>query len=835
MNNSLKNSLKSPEKKEESLIDKFNDSNSRSFLKSGPGEPFNISLFPKHNNRKTKFGNDLTAEYTAKFLTKKESIRRIRTLTIDDKKNFSNESDTESSLRMLEQKLSKRSRGWDESMFSRNIIAEIDRTIVDSIENIYSQIKKIPIRLKLQNILIFLIAILVGIFNWSLLFQLSDNKLERNYCFTNLYQFDSCSIEQICKYNKDKINYMIYNNTIDLYSKTKNEKDNTFIEENNIINNYYKQFSLKYSNILASNNLLNSHQLFSSGKDKVNFAIILAHKQQWNLFLRYFFACQKKNYSFLILIMYLLGGAIGSTVFGLQADIRGRKIMIHITLLITLLGLGIFSLHCFLLDNYYNKSKTLFRQKYTFINENDIDYKNILENIYSQTSVKIKLNRTFIIYLIGVFLTNFGSFPLNKISLALLLENSTSEREVLNNYRIYNIVFKGCSALLTSLLIVNLNSITLSYILLFLYNFFLLIASFFVLNESMRYLYEYCEWKELSDFIRKSFVLEEHKDIQFLNDSELKIFQRQENEIINKEYEIRRLNLKAEDENDDIFEKNNFYNYLKRKKSFLIRNIRRQKDVIIKFIEINYNPFIILICLNANRNYVKFKYLLFSILLLLHFFFYILKQEMLKKPFFREKDLYFSKGHNYIINSNFFMLLITSYASNYFYYFLFRFSYFKISIIFSSIILSICSFLYYIHSLRIKKTPLYFNEYNFGMLGQYYRDFHRVNELYVQGMFFTLNGICLYIHLLIIKISKTFYRCTFLMFHSYTILASAIIAEIFNVEIKNPFLLLGFINLLCLLLILFLKEMNDLPNLISDFKQSVDKKLEKHEKSEKLK
>ena len=73
------------------------------------------------------------------------------------------------------------------------------------------------------------------------------------------------------------------------------------------------------------------------------------------------------------------------------------------------------------------------------------------------------------------------------------------------------------------------------------------------------------------------------------------------------------------------------------------------------------------------------------------------------------------------------------------------------------------------------------------------------------------------------------------MFHSYAILASAIIAEIFNVEIKNPFLLLGFINLISLLLILFLNEMNDLPNLVSDFKQSVDKKLEKNEKSDKLK
>ena len=834
MRNSLKQTRNNLEKNEESLIDKFNGSNSRSLLKRGSEEIFNESL-PK-DERQAKFEREKTETFTGKFISKKKSLKKNVTLAFDDK-SITNESETQTSIKMLDKHLSLKSKYWEESEHSKHSKSKevkIDKIFVDNIGNIYSQIKNIPKRLKLQNYLIFLIAIFVGIFDWSFIFQLSDNKLERNYCFNNLYQFDSCSIDQICKYHKEKITIIIYNHTIDINSKTKNEKDRNFVEENNVLHNYYRQFFLKYYHTLSSNHLLNGYQLFSNSKDKINFAIILIYKQRWNIFLKYCFICQKKNYSYLILIMYLLGGVFGSIVLGIQADIRGRKKIIQIALSITLLGFTIFVLYFLCLDIYYKKYRKEFKKKYSYENENNIDFKNILEEIYSQISLKNLVNRTFIIFLFGVFITNFGSFPLHKITLALLLENSTNERIVLNNYRKFNFVVNGCSALLTSFFIVQVNSVIFSYILLFSYNLVLLISSFFVLNESMRYLYEYCEWKKLSDIINKTFVLEEEIDIQFLDKSELKLFRKKENQIIKKEYGIRRLNLKAK-EKDYIFEKNNFYNYLKRKKSFLIRKIRRQKEVIIKFIEINYNPFIILICLNANRNYVKFKYLLFSILLLLHFFFYILKQEMVKKPFFREKDLYFSIGHNYIINSNFFMLLITSYASNYFYYFLFRFSYFKISIVFSSIILSICSFLYYIHLLRIKKTPLYFNEYNFGMLGQYYRDFHKVNELYVQGMFFTLNGICLYIHLLVIKISKTFYRCTFLMFHSYTILASAIIAEIFNVEIKNPFLLLGFINLLCLLLILFLKEMNDLPNLISDFKQSVDKKLEKYEKSEKLK
>ena len=69
------------------------------------------------------------------------------------------------------------------------------------------------------------------------------------------------------------------------------------------------------------------------------------------------------------------------------------------------------------------------------------------------------------------------------------------------------------------------------------------------------------------------------------------------------------------------------------------------------------------------------------------------------------------------------------------------------------------------------------------------------------------------------------------MLHSYTTIISIIISEILNNEIKNPFLLLGFINLICLLLILFLNEMNDSPNLVRDFKQNVEK-IVKHDKYE---
>ena len=219
----------------------------------------------------------------------------------------------------------------------------------------------------------------------------------------------------------------------------------------------------------------------------------------------------------------------------------------------------------------------------------------------------------------------------------------------------------------------------------------------------MRYLYEYCEWKKLTDFILNNFVLEEEKDIQFLNNIELKHFQREENEIINKEYKMRRLNLKAENENDDIYEKNTFYNYYKRKKNFLIKKIKIKANIITKYIEISYNPFIIIISLKANRYYNKYKCLFLSILILINIFFIVIQNEMTQKPFFREKDLYFSMKQNFVLNSNFIGVLIFIYLSNYLFYFLYRISCFKIVIIISSISLSILSFIYYIHSMNPKK------------------------------------------------------------------------------------------------------------------------------------
>jgi MFS family permease len=530
--------------------------------------------------------------------------------------------------------------------------------------------------------------------------------------------------------------------------------------------------------------------------------------------------------------MYVLGGFFGCIIFGCKADIHGRKKLIKITLFITNVGLVFCIFFCYFLDgksNYYRKQ---FNKNYSYKSENEIPYKDILEDIYVQKLIRKLINKIFIIYLVSIFITNLGASPLLKICLALLLENSTNEEIVLTNFRTYSFFVRGCSPLLASIFIVNFNNITLSYTILFLISFILFISSFFVVNESMRYYYELCEWKNLSNFIMNTFVLEDSNDIQLLEPRELRELQREENIIINKEYEIRRLNLKAEHDEDNIFEINNYSNYLKRKISSINRKIKRKADIVLKLVEVKYNPLIIHICIKSNKMYYKSKFIVLSALLLLYLFLYFLCYEMIQKPFFREKDLYLERGFNFIFNSNFLGLFFSTLISNYFYYYLYRIYCFRTVIIISSLCISFLSIIYHLVCLDSENTPLYYNQYNFSMMDIYYKDKKRGDKLsFIYIMYFAINGICIYIDLILIKMSKTIYRCTVMTDQTVSLLISLLLTRAFSVEINRPFLLLGFINFIFLFIILFLDEMTETPNIVNDLKQNVEKKV-KHFKSE---
>ena len=85
----------------------------------------------------------------------------------------------------------------------------VTKILVDDIENIYSTlIDKTNNKYYYQKNFILLIAFFVNICRWLFLF-ITKEKLENNYCFSKLNQFDNCIPDQICN-NDDKLNIQLY-------------------------------------------------------------------------------------------------------------------------------------------------------------------------------------------------------------------------------------------------------------------------------------------------------------------------------------------------------------------------------------------------------------------------------------------------------------------------------------------------------------------------------------------------------------------------------------------------------------------------------------------------
>ena len=250
---------------------------------------------------------------------------------ISSKKNKKTKGELDSysvnkSLLLLEERIS------EEDKKNKKKVEKEKRYIVDNLDNIYSKLSEPKLKLLIQEILLYAVVFLVCLYYWIFLI-ISTSKLERNYCFNSENQFDSCSKEQICSGYKNKLNIILYNNTFSYYNYSKNSSHDNFIEEIKIINSYYRPFFIRYSHLMVANKMFAKIQM-TTISDKTNYAIVLAYKENWDLFLRYISMYEYDNYYIIFVIMISVGGVIGSLLFGLLSDIYGRRTIIRTTLLI---------------------------------------------------------------------------------------------------------------------------------------------------------------------------------------------------------------------------------------------------------------------------------------------------------------------------------------------------------------------------------------------------------------------------------------------------------------------------------------------------------------------
>ena len=684
------------------------------------------------------------------------------------------------------------------------------RYIVDDIDNIYVLLKEPKFKLRVQEFLHYFIVFLVCIYYWIFLF-LTGDKFERNYYLTANEQFDSCSEEQICSFPENSANFIIFNSSFTYYNYSSDTKE-FFMEESNTLNKFYRPFFIRYIVFLNSYRLTAvMHNDYISERPMLT--VIITNKEKWDMFNRYFSLCEFDNYYFSMLVMIAIGGVIGSFLFGFLSDIYGRRLIILITLLLSTIGTIGICILSFLLDSLYSNKLKFYLEKCSS-NSFFCDV-NIWPYYYAQNITKEKYKDVFIYYLFCIFLLNMALWPLLKSCMALLVENSKGELEVLINFRRYNVMFQGLPPLCTTLILVAINNFTLTFLILSIINIITLILSFIFLDESIRYYYEYGEWENLTKVLLNTYKIN-LDDFRTLNEEQFKQFQKIEN---SKSF----LKLNTYKYNKSFIKVDGtYYKHYIEAASTLKRNIKRNVDFVIKLDDIKSYPLLIITTLWANHALKNSKTLLIIILILLYINIKKKKKELLEPPFFSVKDFYFGGGFNYIINSVFFIYLIINVLSNYFYYCFYRIECFKTIIYISQIFISFNFFLYHILITHADKSQMNLNEYNLSMFHYFFNSLRTDFTLFLLfAIYFALNGVIFYVYLLIVKISQTIHRCTFFSLHSIALIVALIISELIYYYMEYYFLFLGVVNLLCLITFAFLSEFNELIYIINDLKVSI--------------
>ena len=748
--------------------------------------------------------NDLfssTSKTSNELLTNK---RKLNIKNLNDKKNNLKDSSSQGTLLLSAEK---------ESIERKKIKKEIKhvekRYIVDDIDNIYVLLKEPKFKLRIQEFLHFFIVFLVCIYYWIFLF-ITGEKIERSYYLTDNEQFDICSKEQICNFAENSANVIIYNHSFN-YNKIPSDAKELFDEESNIMNSYYRSFFVRFSVFLTRYKLTSvTHNDYINEKPMIT--VVITNKEKWDLFYRYFSLCEYNNYYFAMIAMIAIGGTFGSFLFGFLSDINGRRFIILITLLLSTIGtVGIYILSLFL-DIYYEKQLDYFKERClsnTFYCEI-----NIWPYLYAQEKTRDKFKDLFIYLLICIFLLNMALWPLLKSCMALLLENSKGELEVLINFRRYNVMFQGLPPLCTSLIFISVNNFTLTFLILSIVNILTLILSIIFLDESIRYYYEYGEWENLTKVLLNTYKINLN-DFRTLNEAQFKEFQKNENSKSFLNFD------KYKYDNSSFKMEGTYYKHYIEAAATLKRNIKRNVDFVIKLDDIKSYPLLIATTLWANHALKNSKTLLFIILILLYINMDLFQKELLEPPFFSMKDFYFGKGFNYIINSIFFFYLLVNVLSNYFYYCFYRIECFKTIIYISQVFISLNFLIYHILITNPNKTPMDINEYNFGMLYYFFNSLRtNANLFFLFAIYFALNGVLFYEYLLIVKISQTIHRCSFFSLHSLALIIALVVSEFIYYYMEYYFLFLSVVNLLCLITFAFLSDFNELIYIINDLKIS---------------
>ena len=372
--------------------------------------------------------------------------------------------------------------------------------IASSIENINFHLKNCQISNRTQLFLLYGLLALANMsaFNYIVTFSKPSNSI---YCYkTHSYRFEKCSETELCENFESRY-------ILQIYSKDRSLLDDDQELQLRAVNKKYSRYftSVFFNNFVDSNyNRLSPELSYSH-----NFRgfVLFAQYSRYTVSVRYTKYCRETADIQFFVIFVLIILIISHCLLPLIADVYGRRLItISLTALLAA-GLLMFYIILEVVDYRISDDKS---EIHTI--ENEFLLTKSSYNHFKQVNVLVYI--AFTMQLIGFF-------SLENIAFPLLIEMTVGESQfhvVVRNLQVIK-AFSFSFSIMFSILVEHMKYA-------FLLNF--CVAS---LKESPRLMFEYCQWRSLTDFYK------EHKNelVQFVaNEDLIDKVQRYEQEKVEK-------------------------------------------------------------------------------------------------------------------------------------------------------------------------------------------------------------------------------------------------------------------------------------------------------------